>query len=116
MPEITAFEEIHTMLVQQAKRDMVEPGHQTADWLSGYSEGVEHALQTLESFGSTTVDDPAEFGQLPRGVVVRSADGTIACRFDETRGIVFGDDRPFPWHALALPLVVLYMPQEGDHV
>lgn len=43
----------------------------------------------------------------PRGTVVRSAAGTIASRFDDVHGVLFGDDRPFPWNYLELPAVVL---------
>jgi len=42
------------------------------------------------------------------GTVVRSAAGTIACRFDEERGVVFGMSLPFPWRTLQLPLTVLW--------
>lgn len=45
---------------------------------------------------------------LPAGTVVRSAARTIGCRVDGERGVCFGDDRPFPWSDLALPVQVLY--------
>lgn len=45
---------------------------------------------------------------VPAGTVVRAVDGTIACRYDETRGVVFGDERPFPWTVLRAPAVVLW--------
>ncbi|PPG77515.1 hypothetical protein C5D98_15350 [Rathayibacter rathayi] len=47
---------------------------------------------------------------VPVGAVVRSPAGTIACRFDETNGIVFGDERPFLWSNLASPVQVLWSP------
>ncbi len=59
------------------------------------------------------VTTAAELDALPRGAVVRSAAGTIACRWDRTRGVVFGDNRPFAWSKLALPADVLYLP-DGD--
>lgn len=45
---------------------------------------------------------------VPAGTVVHAADGTIACRYDETRGVVFGDERSFPWRVLNAPAVVLW--------
>ena len=45
---------------------------------------------------------------LPVGTVVRATDGTIACRYDQRLGVVFGDDRPFPWSVLKPPAVVLW--------
>lgn len=48
---------------------------------------------------------------LPAGVVVRSAQGSVACRHHSGVGVVFGDERPFPWDSLALPLTVLYTPE-----
>ena len=44
----------------------------------------------------------------PVGTVVRAADGTIAARYDRQRGVVFGDDRPFPWKVLQAPAVTLW--------
>lgn len=56
----------------------------------------------------TLIETEAERDALPRGCIVRSAGGTIACRYDATRGVVFGDERPFPWSSLQLPLTVIY--------
>ena len=58
----------------------------------------------------STITTAAGLDALPVGSVVLSAAGTIGCRYDETRGIVFGDDRCFPWGVLELPLAVLYRP------
>ena len=55
----------------------------------------------------TTIE---ERDALPAGVVVRSAGGTIACRHHSGMGVAFGDERPFSWSALALPLTVLWAP------
>lgn len=52
----------------------------------------------------TTLDDLLA---LPVGTVVRSSAGTITCRADLRRGVVFGDDRPFEWIRLALPATVI---------
>ncbi|ACZ29593.1 hypothetical protein Xcel_0554 [Xylanimonas cellulosilytica DSM 15894] len=56
------------------------------------------------------VESAADLAAMPDGTVVRSDAGTIACRFDAQHGVVFGDDRPFPWATLRLPVVVLYRP------
>lgn len=50
---------------------------------------------------------------LPAGVIVRSAQGSVACRHHSGMGVVFGDERPFPWDSLALPLTVLYTPEDS---
>ncbi|QRY43132.1 hypothetical protein JVX93_21550 [Mycolicibacterium boenickei] len=59
-----------------------------------------------------TITNPLELDRIPAGSVVRSSSGTIAARFDGRNGVVFGDDRPFPWHALSLPVEILWTP--GD--
>ncbi|MBU8830861.1 hypothetical protein [Mycolicibacterium goodii] len=64
----------------------------------------------VEWVKSRTIETAEQLDALPRGVVVRSAAGTLWCRFDQTRGVVFGDHRPFPWARLALPARVLYTP------
>lgn len=51
---------------------------------------------------------------LPPGVIVRSATGTIACRHFSGVGVIFGDERPFPWKSLTLPLTVIYIPGENE--
>lgn len=48
-----------------------------------------------------------------RSVVFNHADGTIAARFDERHGVVFGDDRPFPWDVLRGPLTLLWHPDDS---
>ena len=55
-----------------------------------------------------------ELDALPAGSVVQSDAGTIACRFDGVYGVVFGDDRPFLWDALALPALVLHIPEAAS--
>ncbi len=47
---------------------------------------------------------------LPAEVIVLDAQGTIACRHYSGLGVVFGDDRPFTWTSLALPLTVIWRP------
>lgn len=60
------------------------------------------------------VTTAAELDALPVGSVVRSSAGTIACKCEATRGVVFGDDRSFPWLKLATPATVLHEPEEGQ--
>lgn len=60
------------------------------------------------------VQSHEELNALPSGVIVRSAAGTVASRFDEDHGVVFGDDRPFtPWTRLELPAMVLWRPVDA---
>lgn len=66
------------------------------------------------TFRTWTVTTEQGRGALARGTVVRSAKGTIACRFDDQYGVLFGDDRPFTWSALQLPLTVLFDPQTSS--
>lgn len=79
-------------------------------------------LGTLERYAAavgariTVVDDNAvssleQLDALPIGVIVRSRAGSIACRYDSVHGVVFGDNRPFPWLTLSLPVTVLWQPQ-----
>ena len=49
---------------------------------------------------------------LPPGVIVRSAAGTIACRHDSGMGVCFGVEHLFEWDRLALPLTVLWRPDQ----
>lgn len=49
--------------------------------------------------------------EVPVGAIVRSAAGTIACRHSERYGVLFGDDRPFVWPVLGLPVTVLWTPE-----
>ncbi len=57
------------------------------------------------------VTTAGERAALPFGTIVQSSAGTIACRYDSSRGVCFGVAQPFPWEMLELPLVVLY---DGD--
>jgi hypothetical protein len=57
-----------------------------------------------------TVRTVEDLDHVPARAIVRSEAGTIACRFDGRNGVVFGDDRPFPWHKLALPALLLWHP------
>lgn len=77
------------------------------DELFGYASTAELVLE------ARTISTVEELDRLPIGVVVRSAEGSIACRFDATRGVVFGDERPFPWLRLALTARVLWTPDEA---
>lgn len=56
---------------------------------------------------------PAEVHDVAPGSVVRLEDGTIACRhWGGEHGVVFGDERTFPWSSLNCSAVVLWAP--GD--
>ena len=59
----------------------------------------------------TTVEERAA---VRRGTVVRSASGTIACRHDKWNAVALGVGAPFDWTVLALPLTVIYEPEEGE--
>jgi len=56
------------------------------------------------------VNTKEELNDLPVGVVVQSYSDTIACKASDDLGVVFGDDRVFPWEILTLPVTVLYLP------
>lgn len=56
------------------------------------------------------IETDAELNDVPAGIVVRAKDGTIAARHPSGVGVVFGDDRPFPWSVLRAPATVLYEP------
>jgi hypothetical protein len=56
------------------------------------------------------VSTHSEAAALPPRTVVSSAGGTIACRYDAGRGLVFGDERTFCWDVLELPLRILFCP------
>lgn len=68
-------------------------------------------LKVIESLAPRIIETPGDLDRLPARSVVRSSAGTIAARFDGRNGVVFGDDRPFPWHQLALPATVLWSPE-----
>ncbi|TLF74078.1 hypothetical protein [Nocardia cyriacigeorgica] len=75
---------------------------ETADAL--LAEGWRPPVRVIET------DD--ELVAASHGIVVRAKDGTIAARFDQVHGVVFGDDRPFPWSVLRAPAVVLWEPEQ----
>ncbi|MBO9041492.1 hypothetical protein [Curtobacterium flaccumfaciens] len=61
------------------------------------------------------INSEEELEQLPAGVVVRSAAGTIACRHETGIGTTFGDERTFaPWNRLELPVTVLWHPTNAE--
>lgn len=57
-----------------------------------------------------TITSPQQRDELPAGVIVRSAAGSIACRHSSGVGVVFGDERPIDWARLALPITILITP------
>lgn len=58
------------------------------------------------------IETAEDLAAVERGTIVHNSDGTIACRFDEQYGVVFGDDRPFPWSILTPPVFVVWSPTE----
>ncbi|RPA57284.1 hypothetical protein EF294_18615 [Gordonia oryzae] len=60
-----------------------------------------------------TINDPADVPE--RAIVLTQADGSLVCRFDHGHGVVFGDDRPFPWTSTYLrgPLHLDWHPTDG---
>jgi hypothetical protein len=54
----------------------------------------------------------AEVQAAPLRSVLRVADGSIVARFDERYGVVFGDDRPFPWTVCRAPAIVLWLDED----
>lgn len=74
-------------------------------------EDVPALLHVIERLTPRTITTPQDLDRVAARSVVRSAAGTIAARFDGRNGVVFGDDRPFPWHQLALPATVLWSPE-----
>lgn len=77
-----------------------------------YIEDAESAVTAYLAVTQPIVETVQALKDLPVGVVVRSAAGTIACRADESAGVVFGDDRPFPWTSLMLPARVIWRPHD----
>lgn len=63
---------------------------------------------------NTLITDLDELAALPPRCVVRAADGTIAARFNDELGVLFGDDRPFQWSVLRVPALLLWV--DGDSV
>ena len=54
---------------------------------------------------------------LPPETVIKTEGGSIACRHYTGVGVVFGDDRPFPWTSslvTELPGVVMWHPNWAD--
>lgn len=86
-------------------------GGQFPDWFRCWIARVAPLVAGLVE--ERRIETDVQLELVPRGSVVRSDAGTIACRFDGRNSVVFGDDRPFPWHKLALPAVVLWTPN-GD--
>lgn len=62
------------------------------------------AMRTIQSAADVPI----------RAVAYNEADGSIVARFDQDHGVVFGDDRPFPWHDRYLrgPFRLLWHPSD----
>lgn len=85
-----------------------EPTEVDVDQVRHLAKG---AIQAIADF--RTVEDAADVPV--RAVAFNKADGSIVARFDEENGVVFGEDRPFPWSSEYLrgPLVLLWHPDDG---
>lgn len=59
------------------------------------------------------IETDEQLAALPYGVIVRSEMGTIAARYDQTRGVCFGDERSFPWVDLSLPATIVWEPTDA---
>lgn len=92
-------------------RDIADPWH-ALDYDLGELRvlAARLARELLTAAKARRIETDAELHAVGRGVVVRAKDGTIAARFDERFGVVFGDDRPFSWSALHAPATVLFDP------
>lgn len=69
----------------------------------------------LTCWEATFLRSAEDLDAVPVGGIVRSGMGTIACRYDATRGVCFGDERTFPWTDLALPCQLIWDPRQVDH-
>lgn len=58
----------------------------------------------------------AEVQAVPLRTVVRAHDGTIAARFDDEKGVVFGLAGYFPWNILRAPAQILWLDGQPDAV
>lgn len=56
------------------------------------------------------IETAEELAAVTPMTIVHAADGTIAARHPSGVGVVFGDERPFPWSVLRAPATVLYEP------
>ena len=78
-----------------------------ADWEAHVAPLIGAALRPR-------IETLEQLDALPPETIVKTEGGTVACRFyDREHGVVFCDDRPFKWSALAteLPAIVLWSPE-----
>jgi hypothetical protein len=100
-------------IVETAAKAWAENGPTEAHWENAsdrHKDLTRTRIRTvLDAAGllPQVITTDAERQALPPGTIVRDADGTIACRHTTGVGIVFGDERTFPWDALPLPLTVI---------
>lgn len=94
---------LSTLIHNAIARNLGRPFYKAAEEAASEITAAGYARRRLIA----TVD---ELEALPPGVVVATSGGTIAARFDDQHGVVFGDDRPFPWHVLEVefPATVLW--------
>lgn len=98
-------------LTDDELRDIADPWH-PIDEVGGSMRVLASLLarEVLELRHPARIETDAELQAVVPGTVVRGRDGTIAARFNEVHGVVFGDDRPFLWTVLRAPAEILYDP------
>jgi hypothetical protein len=104
-------------IVEQAEKILNQPGRYMGRM--GYRNQLNETLARLvpelvtelKAARAEQTLDAAGLAAVPRGAVIRSVKGTIACRYDELLGVVFGDDRPFDWNRLTAPATLLWIPR-----
>lgn len=68
-------------------------------------------LRVIEQLMPRRIETDEQLAALPTGTVVQSEAGTIASRYDEHHGVLFGVRGLFEWNRLALPAIVLWSPK-----
>lgn len=84
-----------------------DPNHPTY----GTPEFADHQAAAWRE--ACTVRTVEQLDALPPETVIKTEGGSIACRHYSGIGVVFGDERPFPWTsslATELPGVLLWHP------
>ncbi|GJJ22311.1 hypothetical protein [Mycolicibacterium mageritense] len=88
------------------------PNDYTRSW--DYNRALNELAAQIDAAVRPRIETLEQLDALPPETIVKTEGGTVACRFyDREHGVVFGDDRPFKWSALAteLPAIVLWSPE-----
>lgn len=89
------------------------PDLKMRDYFAARSRGtVEQILSAGWRPPAPVLTTPEDMESVPIAGIVRTSAGTIACRLDRDRGVLFGDDRPIPWEKLRLPATLLWSPED----